>query len=102
MAAEPRDLLHPDARAELREAVLWHREHTAHAVAFVEEVSRVIVELAQAPERWPLLKNVSPPTRYRVLPTYPYTIFYRHTGVSVLVLAVAHQRRQPLYWTHRH
>lgn len=104
MAAEPDafELLHPEARAELRAAVLWYREHSANAIAFVADVARAIEGLALSPGRWPVLRNVTPLTRYRVLLTCPYTIFYRPVGDSILVVAVAHQSREPLYWSHRH
>jgi plasmid stabilization system protein ParE len=61
-----------------------------------------MAELVGAPERWPALRNVQPLTRYRVLAKrYPYTVFYRPTATGILVLAVAHQKREPLYWTYR-
>ena len=101
MAADLDQALHPAARAELREAVIWYREHTGDAVGFVAEVTRTVEELSRAPQRWPILRNVTSLVRYRVLPTYPYTIFYRATSAGILVLAVAHQKRQPLYWFHR-
>jgi plasmid stabilization system protein ParE len=82
--------------------VLWYREHSSRAVASVAEINGVIEELTQAPERWPVLRNVQPPTRYRVLPSFPYTLFYRPIVDSILVVAVTHQKREPLYWTHRH
>lgn len=80
---------------------MWYREHTGQAVAFVAEVTRALEGVTRAPERWPILRDVAPPVRYRVLPTFPYTIFYRTTATGILVVAVAHQKRQPLYWSHR-
>jgi hypothetical protein len=83
VAADVDQVLHPEARAELREAVIWYREHTGDAMGFVAEVTRTVEELSRAPQRWPILRNVTSLVRYRV------------------VLAVAHQKRQPLYWFHR-
>ncbi|MDZ4693704.1 MAG: type II toxin-antitoxin system RelE/ParE family toxin [Deltaproteobacteria bacterium] len=103
MAAESDDLLHPEARTELREAVAWYRGKGAGAMAFVAQITRIIDDLVRGPKRWPALRNVSPLIRYRVLPKkHPYTIFYRETATSILILAFAHQKRQPLYWVYRH
>jgi hypothetical protein len=53
VAADPKAVLHPEARAELREAVTWFRANAHDAMGFVEEVTRAIEDLANAPERWP-------------------------------------------------
>jgi plasmid stabilization system protein ParE len=37
-----------------------------------------------------------------VLPRFPYSLIYRHLGADeVRILAVAHQKRRPRYWTGR-
>jgi hypothetical protein len=103
VAPEPTGLeaLHPEALAELREAVIWYRDHEADAPGFLAEVTRIIEDLARAPNRWPVLRNVRPETHCRVLPSYPYTLFYRAVGDSLLIVSIAHHKREPLYWTHR-
>jgi len=103
VAAEPAGLetLHPEALAELREAVVWYRDRAGEATRFLAEVTRIIEELARAPTRWPILRNVKPPTHCRVLPSYPYTVFYRATDSGILIVSIAHHKREPLYWTHR-
>jgi len=102
VAANADDILHPEARLELRGEVERSRGYGGNAISFVAEVNRVILELMEAPQRWPVLLNVKPLTRYRVMPKkFPFTIFYRETATSILVLAIAHQKREPLYWVHR-
>ena len=43
------------------------------------------------------------PRRYRALylKRYPYAIFYTVTDEEVRVMAIAHERREPLYWKGR-
>jgi toxin ParE1/3/4 len=75
---------HPDAEAELQEVAA--------------EVERTISLVRQFPEAG------SPDARdcrRVVVARFPYSVVYRQTRDSIVIVAVAHQRRRPGYWRRR-
>jgi toxin ParE1/3/4 len=64
---------------------------------FLREVRAAIEEIAEYPLRWPG-SNLS---RRRVLVKFPFTVHYRFDITELVVLAIAHHKRRPGYWTHR-
>ena len=92
---------HPDARSELLDAATYYEEQAdGLGGQFIDEAQRVTGLLAESPglgspvsghpslRRWPLRR-------------FPYYVIY-HTGQDALVvLAVAHERRRPRYWSER-
>lgn len=40
-------------------------------------------------------------TRSRIVKGFPFSIVYRVSDLEILVVAVAHHRRQPAYWSGR-
>ena len=90
---------HPAARAELREARLWYEERSPFAAAtFVQEVAAAISQIARTPMRFPLAEHG---TRRVALQRFPYNLFYRVGVEETIVVAVAHQKRRPHYWSGR-
>ena len=74
--------LHPEAQAELRSAALWYDERRPGlGDEFIAEVSAFLDRVRDAPESCPAC----------------VIAFERHEH-HVLVLAVAHAKRRPLYW----
>ena len=91
--------LHPDARAELRQARVWYFERSPlSAVAFAHEVEHAASRIREAPERNPLAEHG---TRKFVLQRFPFNIFYRARDNEIVIVAVAHQKRRPGYWSDR-
>jgi plasmid stabilization system protein ParE len=92
---------HPEARLEVRAATAWYRERSLAAargfVTVIEERIRLIREL---PDAWPTW-IASTDVRRSALRRYPYTVVYVVADGSLVVLAVAHQRRKPGYWLPR-
>jgi plasmid stabilization system protein ParE len=100
--------LHPDARAELRSAALWYDEQRPGlGDEFIAEVSATLDRIGGAPESypaWPGTRAAGAPIRKATIQRFPYVIaFEKHEKHEqhVLVLAVAHSRRRPLYWLTR-
>ena len=90
---------HPAAREELREARLWYEERSPlSAVAFAQEVSAAVSRIAEAPMRYPVAEHG---TRRVVLQRFPYNVFYRAGPEETIIVAVAHQKRLPGYWSGR-
>lgn len=69
------------------------------------DVAREAMALVvDSPETWPLgpgaLARLPPIRRFR-LPRFPYAIAYQAFPGLLVVLAIVHERRKPLYWVGR-
>lgn len=97
--------LHPEARAEVRAAALWYEERLPGlGDRFVERVSEVLQRLQRAPALyaiWAGTEAAPVPIRKALLEQFPYLVAFELHAERVLVLAVAHAKRQPLYWLAR-
>lgn len=91
--------LHPQARAELVEARNWYYERSPlSSVAFAHAVDQAISRIRTAPNAYPAADHG---TRKLVLQRFPFNIFYRVGETEILIVAVAHQKRRPGYWSGR-
>ncbi len=89
--------LHPEARAELREARRWYYERSPlSATAFTHSVDNAVSRIVEAPTQYPLADQR---TRKLVLPRFPFNIFYLQSEPEIVIVAVAHQKRRPAYWS---
>mgnify|MGYP003476575201 CR=1 FL=1 len=89
----------PEAEAEFREALLWYFERSPLAAdAFRTEVFDKIDGLQEDADTW---AKDDDGIHLRILNRFPYTLHYELLGGVVTVLAVAHQRRAPGYWSPR-
>jgi plasmid stabilization system protein ParE len=75
----------------------WYRARNALiADAFRATVFDTIDRIAEAP----LAKAADDEgNRRRVLHRFPYSVIYEVSGDKVIILAVAHHRRKPGYWS---
>jgi toxin ParE1/3/4 len=90
----------PLAELELAEAVEFY-DQARHGLGeeFLHEVEQAIAFLERYPDAAP---KVGRRVRRCVLPRFPYSLIYRHLGEGqTRILAVAHQKRRPRYWTGR-
>jgi plasmid stabilization system protein ParE len=91
--------LHPDARAELRAARNWYHERSPlSAFAFAQTVNNAISRIREAPNSFPLADHG---TRKFILQRFPFSVFYRIRDTEIVIVAVAHQKRRPGYWSNR-
>lgn len=92
--------LHPEARADLKEAKAFYRHRSPlAAVAFAQAIDAAIARIAEAPLRYPIGEH---DTHEHVLPwRFPYTVVYRLRDNLVIVIAVAHHSREAGYWQNR-
>jgi len=97
--------LQADARTELRSATLWYEERQEGlGDEFVADVASAIDRVREAPDSystWPGLANRPFPIRRFILQRFPYVIAFEPHGDHILVLAIAHAKRRPLYWVTR-
>jgi plasmid stabilization system protein ParE len=91
--------LHPDARAELREARRWYDKRSPlSATAFAHAVDNAVSRILEAPTQYPLADHR---TRKFVFQHFPFNIFYLPIESEIVIIAVAHQKRRPGYWCNR-
>jgi plasmid stabilization system protein ParE len=97
--------LHPEARAEVRSAALWYDERRPGlGDEFIAEVSAAFDRVRDAPESyraWPGTRAADPLIRKATIQRFPYVVAFEKHERHVLVLAVAHAKRRPLYWLTR-
>ena len=90
---------HPDADAELEDAALFYETRMAGlGKSFAVEVERTISLVREFPEAG---SPVGQRRRRVLVARFPYSIVYRQDPDSIVIVAVAHQRRRPGYWRRR-
>lgn len=92
---------HPEARAELLDAATYYEEQAAGLGGqFIDEVHRVLGLIGESPGMGaPAIGHES--FRRWGLRRFPYYVIYQAVEAAVVVLAVAHERRRPRYWSDR-
>jgi plasmid stabilization system protein ParE len=91
--------IHPAAEAEYEAALAWYLARSARAAArFEAAFERALESVAANPELHPLCDDRH---RFCLLRRYPYSIIFRVDGGQVRVVAVAHSRRLPGFWSGR-
>ena len=90
----------PGAREDYRDAYAWYHERGEHlAESFESAIDQALMRIAEAPERF---GRYDARHRCFLLRRFPYSIVYRvEEADRVIVVAVAHHRRQPGYWQDR-
>lgn len=93
---------HPDARAELLDAVEWYEERRPMlGKDCLTEFRRAEAMIASRPAAWPCWPGVAADVRRFKLARFPYCVAFQETGKDIVVIAVAHQKRAPFYWQDR-
>jgi len=97
--------LHPEALVELRAAALWYDERQQGlGDQFIEHIAELFERLATSPTvypAWPDTGAASTPIRRAVADQFPYVVAFETHDDHILILAVAHGKRRPLYWLAR-
>jgi len=84
---------------ELWETVAYYEDKaTGLGLDFETEMERSVQTVCESPERWPLRADG---TRRYLAHRFPYLIVYTHENDHVWIIAFAHCKRRPGYWTDR-
>jgi toxin ParE1/3/4 len=87
------------AKLEFEDAIAWYRERDAAiAAAFRNDVLEAARKIGADPRRF---KTVLGDVRQVVLGRFPYSLLYFIGNARVEVLAVFHERRDPMIWMRR-
>jgi toxin ParE1/3/4 len=97
-----RDLaVRPEAEAELLAAAQWYEDRRVGlGLEFLLVVDQGLERIRSEPLGFPPWRN---DRSYRkcVLPRFPYVIFFSVSDAIIDLLAFAHAKRRPGYWTVR-
>lgn len=92
-------IYHPDAEAELLEAVrFYERKVPGLGNRFLSEFDAPIAAVREASDQW---RIVEADVRRYVMRRFPYAIYYRVEGSELRILVVKHHSRHPDYWKSR-
>lgn len=95
---------HEAAHAELREAVLFlENQREGWGDRFADAVEAAINSVLDSPLSWGLHRGErrKPAVRTRSVAGFRYDIKYIVQDDEVVIVAYAHERRRPGYWTNR-
>lgn len=93
-----------EASAELEDAARWYEErHGGLGLAFLTAVDVAVESLVRSPLAGALLEGLPEDLNVRrvAVSRFPYHLAYLVTEDQVHVLAIAHDRRRPVYWSGR-
>ncbi len=93
-----------EAVAEVEDASVWYEEQRAGlGLAFLAAIDRSIDHLCHWPLTGTLIDGVDEPFEVRrmTVGSFPYYLAYITSEQHITVLAVAHERRRPRYWSGR-
>lgn len=95
---------HREAHEELREAAHFlEDEREGWGDRFTDAVEAAIQSIIDSPHSWGVHRGNrhEPPVRTRSVAGFRYDIKYIVVDGEVVVIAYAHERRRPGYWTRR-
>ena len=91
-------ILH-EAEIELWEAVQFYENRCVGlGLDFEKEIKAALELIQQSPDRWPIRDDG---THRYLIRRFPYFVVYIHHKNRVWVIAFAHCRRRPGYWSGR-
>ena len=84
---------------EVADAVRWYKEQSEDlSPSFLDELDRVV----RLVRTYPLLATqIEPDIRRFLFARFPYSLVYGIDQDTIVVIAVAHQHREPRYWADR-
>ena len=90
---------HPAVRREIKAAHVWYARQSVQAAdGFYEELLPALDRVHTRPRLYPPFLYG---TQRAVLDRYPFSIVYRELLNEIQIVAVAHAKRRPGYWTSR-
>lgn len=90
---------HPEARSEhLIAAQYYEKKERGLGSRYLAAIQQSVGRIGTSPRSFPVYKG---PFRRIHVDAFPFTLFFSIEPDSVLVVAVAHQSREPEYWVDR-
>jgi plasmid stabilization system protein ParE len=87
------------AEVEMYDAAVFYEKQVSHlGDSFLSIIEVAISDLCIRPDSWP---DLGDGIRKRPLRRFPYSVLYKINDKEIVIVAVMHQRRRPLYWMER-
>jgi plasmid stabilization system protein ParE len=94
-----RVVFHPDAKAEANGAIDWYlARNESAAFDFAAGLRAAYSALRKNPNMFPAYLRG---TRRVILDRYPFSVVFREVSSGLQIVAVAHAKRRPGYWSKR-
>ena len=91
--------LHPEAEREILGSLEYYEESDPILAEDLDhKIDTAIDLIAQMPGTWPPYLHG---TRRYLLDRFPFSLIYREKDAIIQLIALAHHRRKPGYWTER-
>ncbi|HUY87564.1 MAG TPA: type II toxin-antitoxin system RelE/ParE family toxin [Pirellulales bacterium] len=93
-----------EARAEAVEAAAWYdRQRNGLGAQLLDEIEQALHRIENAPQSFATWEPYHGPEEFRrcVLTRFPYVVIFMHRPPEVVVVAISHARRRPMYWLNR-
>ena len=88
-----------EAEEELIKAASYYeQQQSGLGVKFIREIHRACNLVSVSPKA---ATKVRKEIRRRLVRRFPFSVLYQEVDGSILVIAIAHQRRKPGYWKNR-
>ena len=88
-----------EAEVELWEAVEYYESRSPGlGLDFHAEIETAVDAISQSPDRWPARDDG---TRRYLTHRFPYVVVYVRLPDHIWIIAVAHCKRRPQYWSDR-
>ena len=92
--------IRPAAKRDFDEAADWYRDRDRELRnRFTGAIRTALSAIRQRPLSYPVVFGNE--VRRVVVDRFPYSIFYKMKGDTILVIAIFHQSRNPIIWTGR-
>ena len=87
------------AQREVDDAVVWY-EQQAEGLSrnFLDQLDRAVRLVKSHPR---IATEIEPEIRRFLFSRFPYSLIYGIDDQTIVVIAVAHQHREPRYWADR-
>lgn len=96
--APPIDV-HPEAQAEITGSLKYLEERDPILAEDLDaKIDSAVQMIAAKPGTWP--RYIHGTKRY-LLDRFPYSVIYREKNGAIQIIALAHHRRKPGYWSKR-
>jgi len=90
---------HPEALAEYEDAARYYAGcQFGLELRFIAAVERVIQQIIEAPDHWPVLEE---DIRRCLTRVFPYAVLYSAETDYILIISLMHTHREPGYWRKR-
>lgn len=96
---KPQIEYHPLAKSEIIDSGEWYdKQARGLGLEFLHDIQRAEQKLVENPLLYPFYEGE---TRRVLLDRFPFSVIYLFSEKTIQVIAIAHQRRKPQYWTKR-